>query len=95
MAIILLGERPGLGAKDSLSAYFTYGARNSSVDSDRNCVSNIRPAGMPVPWAVRKLAVLMRESFQRKLSGTGLKDRLTLEDLQRMIPLSQERLHGT
>ncbi|MGN0855345.1 MAG: ethanolamine ammonia-lyase subunit EutC [Kiritimatiellia bacterium] len=87
MAIILLGERPGLGAKDSLSAYFTYMARNTSVDSDRNCVSNIRPGGMPVPWAVRKLAVLMRESFRRRLSGTTLKDRLTLDDLQRMIPL--------
>lgn len=90
MAIILLGERPGLGAKDSLSAYFTYKARNSSVDSDRNCVSNIRPGGMPVPWAVRKLAVLMRESFRLKLSGTGLKDRLTLDDLQRMIPLTDD-----
>lgn len=88
MAIILLGERPGLGAKDSLSAYFTYMARNSSVDSDRNCVSNIRPAGMPIPWAVRKLSVLMRESFRLKLSGTGLKDRLTLDDLRRMIPLT-------
>lgn len=88
MAIILLGERPGLGAKDSLSAYFTYMARNSSVDSDRNCVSNIRPEGMPVPWAVRKLSVLMRESFRLKLSGTALKDRLTLDDLQRMIPLT-------
>ena len=87
MAIILLGERPGLGAKDSLSAYFTYRARNSSVDSDRNCVSNIRPEGMPVAWAVRKLSVLMRESFRIKQSGTGLKDRLTLEDLQRMLPL--------
>lgn len=87
MAIILLGERPGLGAKDSLSAYFTYMARNSSVESDRNCVSNIRPEGMPIPWAVRKLAVLMRESFRLKLSGTSLKDRLTLDDLQRMIPL--------
>ena len=87
MAIILLGERPGLGAKDSLSAYFTYRARNSSVDSDRNCVSNIRPEGMPVPWAVRKLSVLMRESFRIKLSGTGLKDRLTLDDLERMLPL--------
>ena len=42
---------------------------------------------MPVPWAVRKLAVLMRESFRLKLSGTRLKDRLTLEDLARMIPL--------
>lgn len=87
MAIILLGERPGLGAKDSLSAYFTYMARNSSVDSDRNCVSNIRPGGMPVPWAVRKLSVLMRESFRIKLSGTSLKDRLTLDDLRRMLPL--------
>ncbi|MGN0853643.1 MAG: ethanolamine ammonia-lyase subunit EutC [Kiritimatiellia bacterium] len=88
MAIILLGERPGLGAKDSLSAYFTFMARNSSVDSDRNCVSNIRPAGMPVPWAVRKLSLLMRESFRRAVSGTALKDRLTLADLERMVPLS-------
>lgn len=91
MALILLGERPGLGAKDSLSAYFTYQARNSSVESDRNCVSNIRPGGMPVPWAVRKLTVLMRESFQRGLSGTALKDRLTLDDLRRMIPLPDAR----
>lgn len=90
MAIILLGERPGLGAKDSLSAYFTYLARNNSVDSDRNCVSNIRPGGMPVPWAVRKLSVLMRESFRLKLSGTTLKDRLTLDDLQRLVPLSTD-----
>ena len=87
MALILLGERPGLGAKDSLSAYFTFKARNSSIDSDRNCVSNIRPAGMPIPWAVRKLSVLMRESFRLGKSGTELKDRLTLADLEEMIPL--------
>ncbi|MCQ2391394.1 MAG: ethanolamine ammonia-lyase subunit EutC [Kiritimatiellae bacterium] len=90
MAIILLGERPGLGAKDSLSAYFTYKARNCSVDSDRNCVSNIRPGGMPVPWAVRKLSVLMRESFRIERSGTALKDRLTLDDLQRALPLADD-----
>ena len=42
---------------------------------------------MPIPWAVRKLAVLMRESLRIQLSGTALKDRLTLDDLQRMIPL--------
>ena len=88
IVIILLGERPGLGSPDSLSAYFTYMARNSSVDSDRNCVSNIRPLGMPIPWAVRKLSVLMRESCTRCISGTALKDRLTLDDLQRMLPLS-------
>jgi len=88
LVIILLGERPGLGSPDSLSAYFTYMARNSSVDSDRNCVSNIRPLGMPVPWAVRKLSVLIRESFHRQISGTALKDRLTLDDLQRMLPLN-------
>ena len=90
LVIILLGERPGLGSPDSLSAYFTYMARNSSVDSDRNCVSNIRPLGMPSPWAVRKLSVLMRESFRIRLSGTGLKDRLTLDDLRRMLPLREK-----
>ena len=89
LVIILIGERPGLGSPDSLSAYFTYMARNSSVESDRNCVSNIRPLGMPLPWAVRKLSVLMRESFRIRLSGTGLKDRLTLDDLQKMIPLTR------
>ena len=88
LVIILLGERPGLGSPDSLSAYFTYMARNSSVDSDRNCVSNIRPLGMPIPWAVRKLSVLIRESFHRQISGTALEDRLTLDDLQRMLPLN-------
>ena len=88
LVIILVGERPGLGSPDSLSAYFTYMARNSSVDSDRNCVSNIRPLGMPIPWAVRKLSVLMRESFVRRVSGTSLKDRLTLDDLRKMIPLT-------
>lgn len=90
LAIILLGERPGLGSPDSLSAYFTYAARNSSLESDRNCVSNIRPLGMPIPWAVRKLSVLMRESMRLAISGTELKDRLTLDDLQRMIPLDNE-----
>ena len=86
MAIVLLGERPGLGAKDSLSAYFTYAAtRRSSQTGTASRTS--APGGMPVPWAVRKLAVLMRESFRLKLSGTRLKDRLTLEDLARMIPL--------
>ena len=84
--IILLGERPGLGSPDSLSAYFTYNARNSTVESDRNCVSNIRPLGCPLLPATRKLAILMNQSFARGISGTGLKDCVTAEQLSRPVP---------
>jgi ethanolamine ammonia-lyase small subunit len=44
------------------------------VDSERNCVSNIRPEGLPVPDAARRLAWLMRTALQRRLTGIGLKD---------------------
>lgn len=74
IAIILLGERPGLGSPDSLSAYFTFNPAPERVDADRNCVSNIRPLGMPVPAAVDKLVTLLNRSRQLCIGGTALKD---------------------
>lgn len=80
--LALVGERPGLGSPDSLSAYFTYRAKWASVESDRNCISNIRPLGFPIEQAARKLALLLEESRIRKISGTALKDNITgLENL--------------
>lgn len=73
-ALALLGERPGLGSPDSLGAYFTYQPGPERTDADRNCVSNIRPQGLPPDEAGLKLAQLLIQSANQQRSGVNLKE---------------------
>jgi ethanolamine ammonia-lyase small subunit len=75
LTVILIGERPGLTAPDSLGAYITWAPRRGRVDSERNCVSNIRPPhGQSYAEAANRIVWLMRQARARKLTGVNLKD---------------------
>lgn len=72
--LILLGERPGLSAPDSLGAYLTWAPGPATTDADRNCVSNIRPGGLSANDAAYRLHHLLEAMRARQLSGVRLKD---------------------
>ena len=82
MLVMLIGERPGLSSPDSMGIYFTYDAKTGCHDAMRNCISNIRPAGLSINVAIQRLMHLMTASLAVGYSGVDLKDdhEMVLED---------------
>lgn len=74
LVALLVGERPGLSAADSLGVYLTWNPMVGRADSERNCVSNIHGAGFAVPAAADTLCRLIRAATRRRLTGVALKD---------------------
>ena len=74
-AVIVLGERPGLSAADSLGIYLTYQPKPGNNDAQRNCISNVRePAGLAPALAAERLVALLHRSLALGMSGVALKD---------------------
>ncbi|MEU6373446.1 ethanolamine ammonia-lyase subunit EutC [Streptomyces sp. NPDC046909] len=87
MVVVLVGERPGMSAADSLGAYLTYRpVPGVTTDADRNCLSNIRPPlGLSYEGAAGKLAGLMGRARELGVTGVGLKDESDSEAVQEQL----------
>jgi ethanolamine ammonia-lyase small subunit len=80
---VLIGERPGLSTPDSLGIYLTWAPHPGRTDAERNCISNIRPEGLPIPAAAAKLLWLINAMRHLRLTGVALKD-------EQQMQISQE-----
>ncbi len=72
VAVILLGERPGLGTGDGLSAYLVFNPKLGNTDGNRNMMSNIHARGIPPADAAKRLAVLAQLMLEQGTSGVAL-----------------------
>lgn len=79
MVVLIVGERPGLSSPDSLGIYFTYSPKKGLTDARRNCISNIRPAGLSIEQAAEKTLWLVQQAAKLKTSGVELKDNTAAE----------------
>ena len=79
--VVLIGERPGLSSPDSMGLYLTWAPRVGMLDASRNCISNVRPAGLSYEAAAYTLHYLLSEARKRGSSGLALKDETLPQDI--------------
>lgn len=73
LSVVLIGERPGLSAPDSLGAYITWEPRPGRLDAERNCISNIRAEGLSYTQAATQLVWYLTEARRLRVTGVALK----------------------
>jgi len=79
--LVLIGERPGLSSPDSLGLYFTWAPETGLHDARRNCISNVRAAGLSHARAAQRAAYLYAEARKIDTSGVALKDRSAADEI--------------
>lgn len=74
VALILIGERPGLSSPHSMGMYITYKPTAGLTDESRYCISNIHtPGGLDAADAARQAFTLIQQSLTNRISGVQAK----------------------
>jgi len=89
VAIILIGERPGLSAVDSLGLYLTYEPRVGRVDSERNCISNVHISGLSSEAAATQAVALVNQMLLYRCSGVELNRNIRIGEARTSIDYSK------
>jgi ethanolamine ammonia-lyase small subunit len=76
VAVLLIGERPGLATAQSLSAYMAYQPKASDSDGNRNLISNIHARGVSTEQAVQRILNLAASMMKTQKSGCDLREEL-------------------
>ncbi len=74
VAVLLIGERPGLATAESLSAYMAYRPKPGHDDSRRNLISNIHFRGIPPDQAAARIIELAAQMIRMETSGIAVKE---------------------
>src|SRR5512134_3596115 len=72
VVILLIGERPGLGRAESMSAYMGYKPKYGDTDADRDVVCNIFENGGTNPLEAGAFVVRLAQNM-RKSQASGVK----------------------
>jgi ethanolamine ammonia-lyase small subunit len=94
VAVLLIGERPGLATAESLSAYMAYRPRAGHDDARRNLLSNIHNRGVPPDQAASRIAQLAARMIQLETSGVAVKEEWRAETSPRIAPGPKIEPHG-
>lgn len=81
VVVLLIGERPGLAAADSLSAYMAYQPRPGHTDAQRNLISNIHGRGVSIDEATARIIALAEQFRAAGLSGVAVKEALPISPI--------------
>jgi ethanolamine ammonia-lyase small subunit len=73
VAVLLIGERPGLATAESLSAYMAYRPESNHTDANRNLISNIHARGLSAAEAAERIVELAERMKAAKIGGWQLK----------------------
>jgi ethanolamine ammonia-lyase small subunit len=74
VAVLLIGERPGLATAESLSAYLAYRPRAGHTDAQRNLISNIHARGVSIDDAANRIISLAAQMMRLQASGVSVKE---------------------